>query len=224
MFYRPRQVRSNARDAVQLLNSVKKQLPAIFFPGKNRSFAKHSYMKRLSLIITLLLAVLLLQNCKKDTFTETATSSNTLFAVINDTTWTATNIQASLTYNAATKTKVFTCTGIATNQKVIFNVTATHASNSGSFPLQTFQADGSTITFAYQRANSSGTYLDQGTVGTSGSVQFTAVDSVAHKCSGIFNCIARHNNYDNSGNIVSVTINEVNNGAFNDLPYTFTSN
>jgi hypothetical protein len=214
----------DARYAVQLLNSVKKRVPAIFFPGKNRSFAKQSNMKRLSLIITLLLAVLLLQNCKKDSITEIATSSNTLFAVINDTTWSATDIHASLTYNAASKTKVFSCTGIATNQKVIFNVTATHASNTASFPLQTFQADSTTITFAYQRANSAGTYIDQGTVGTSGSIQYTAIDSVAHKCSGIFSCIARHNNYDNSGKIVSVTINEVNNGAFNNLPYTFTSN
>ncbi len=182
-------------------------------------------MKKLSLIITLLLAVLLLQNCKKDTYTETATSTNTLFAVINDTTWSAVDIQASLTYNSATKTKVFTCTGTATNQEVTFNVTANNAANTASFPLQTFNDDGSTITFGYLRASSSGTYIPQGTVSAgSGTITFTAIDSVARKCSGTFSCIARHNNYDNNGNLVSVTINEVNYGAFNNLPYTFTSN
>ncbi|HZY39706.1 MAG TPA: hypothetical protein VFE53_23790 [Mucilaginibacter sp.] len=182
-------------------------------------------MKKLSLLITLLLAVLLLQNCKKDTITETATSNNTLFAVINDTTWSAVNIQASLTYSSATKTKVFTCTGTATNQEVTFNITANNTTNTASFPLQTFNDDGSTITFGYLRANSSGTYIPQGTVAAgSGSITFTAVDSVAHKCSGIFSCLAKHNNYDNNGNLISVTINEVQDGAFNNLPYTFISN
>jgi hypothetical protein len=182
-------------------------------------------MKKLSLIITLLLAVLLLQNCKKDTITEIATSNNTLFAVINDTTWSAVNIQAALTYNSAAKTKVFTCTGTATNQEVTFNITATNTNNTASFPLQSFQDNASTITFDYLRANTSGTYIEQGTVGAgSGTITFTAVDSVAHKCSGIFSFIARHNNYDNKGNLISVTINEVANGAFNSLPYTFTSN
>jgi len=182
-------------------------------------------MKKLSLIITLLLAVLLLQNCKKDTYTEIATSNNTLFAVINDTTWSAVNIQAALTYNSATKTKVFTCTGIATNQKVTFNITATNTINTASFPLQTFNDDGSTITFGYLRANSSGTYIPQGTVAAgSGTITFTSVDSVARKCSGTFSCIAQHTNYDNMGNILSITTNDVANGAFNNLPYTFTSN
>ena len=182
-------------------------------------------MKKIVLIASLISAVLLLQNCKKDTYTATATSSNTLFAVINDTTWSAVNIQAALTYNAATKTKVFTCTGTATNQEVTFNITATDGTNTASFPLRTFNDDGSTITFAYLRANSAGSYIQQGTVAPhSGTITFTAVDSVARKCSGTFSYISLHNNYDNSGNIVSATINDVANGAFNNLPYTFTSN
>jgi hypothetical protein len=213
------------RNTVQLLNCVKNPVPAIFFPGKNRSFAKQSYMKKLSLIITLLLAVLLLQNCKKDTYTAVATSSNTLFAVINDTTWSAVGIHASLTYNSATKTKVFACTGTATNQEVEFNITATNAINTASFPLQSFHDDSTTITFAYLRANTAGTYIPQGTVAAgSGVITFTSLDSVARKCSGTFSYLAKHTNYDNSGNILSVTINEVANGAFNNLPYTFTSN
>ena len=52
--------------------------------GKSRSFAKQSNMKKLSLIATLIIAVLLLQKCKTDTVTATATSSNTMFAVINE--------------------------------------------------------------------------------------------------------------------------------------------
>jgi len=183
-------------------------------------------MKRLSLIATLILAVLLLQNCKKDTITETATSSNTLFAVINDTTWSATKINASLTYNAAAKTKVFTCTGFATNQEVAFTITATNQTdNSASFPVQSFSDDGVATTFAYLTSTGSGNYVQQGQVTPqSGTIIFTAVDAVKKVCSGTFYFTTTQNNYDGHGNIVSITKNEVFDGAFNNMPYTFTSN
>ena len=65
-------------------------------------------MKKFSLIATLLFAVLLLQNCKKDTVTATTISTAQIIATINDTTWTADTVHAVLTYTAATKNKVFT--------------------------------------------------------------------------------------------------------------------
>src|ERR1700753_127104 len=146
-------------NTAQLLNCVKKAVRVIFFLSKSRSFAKQSYMKKFSLIITFLLAVLILQSCKKDTIIAYATSSNTLFAVINDTTWSASDISASLTYNAAAKTKVFTCTGIGSSKKVAFTITATGQSNTASFPLQTFLSDGAGTNFAYYTATNSGDYV-----------------------------------------------------------------
>lgn len=179
-------------------------------------------MKKLSLIATLLLAVLLLQNCKKDTITETVVSSNTLFAVIDDSTWSATKLNAELTYNSAAKTKVFTCTGFASNKEITFKITAINqTSNTASFPLQTFYSDGVNTTFAYLTATSSaGPYVQQGTVAPqSGIIVFSSVDSVKRQCSGTFSYISTQNNTDGS-----ITIHEVNAGAFNNLPFTFTSN
>ena len=183
-------------------------------------------MKKLSLIITLLSAVLLLQNCKKDSITETVTSSNTLFAVINDTTWSADTIKAAMVYNSLSKTKVLTCTGIAKNKEVNFMVTQPTAINTTGFPLSTFNADAAgTITFSYFAAATANNFVQQGTVAPgSGTISFTAIDSVKRQVSGTFSFISEKNNLDKDGNIISVTINEVSAGAFNILPYTFSSN
>jgi hypothetical protein len=187
-------------------------------------------MKKLSLIITLFLAVLLLQKCKKDTFTETVTSTNTFFAIVNDSTWSADTVTAAMNYYAATNTKVLSATGIADNKEVNFTITQTSAINTAGFPLITFNANPSgSNAFSYYTAekNASGvnTFYEQGTVSSgSGTMQITAVDSVKKQISGTFSFITEKNNYDNNGNITSVTINEVEAGAFNGMPYTFTSN
>ena len=187
-------------------------------------------MKKLSLIVTLLLAVLLLQKCKKDSYTADATSSNTLFAVINDTTWSADTITAAVTYNSLTKSKTFTCTGLAKNKEVNLSVKLVTSGNTPGFPLSTFNADslGNNL-FSYYtyEKNSSGAnvFFQQGTVGIgSGTITFTAVDSVKKVMTGIFSLVSEHKTYDSSGNLLTVTINEVAAGAFNNLPYTYNSN
>jgi hypothetical protein len=182
-------------------------------------------MKKLSLIITLLLAVLLLQKCKKDTYTAYATSGNTMFAVINDTTWSADTIQAVITYNSATKSKVFTCTGIANNKEVNISLTLPTSSNTPGFPLSTFNADvaGNNVFSYYVKGNNGFTEL--GTVAPgSGTIAFTTVDSVKKVLTGSFSLVSEKKNYDNNGNLISVTISEVAGGAFNSMPYTFVSN
>jgi hypothetical protein len=182
-------------------------------------------MKKLSLIITLLSAVLLLQKCKKDTYTAYATSTNTLFAIVNDTTWSADTINAAITYNSAAKTKVFTCTGIANNKKVTFSINIPSSSNTPGFPLNTFFADSAKMyQFAYY-TKGNGDFVEQGAVGPgSGTVVFTAVDSVKKVATGTFSLVSRKYNYDGKGNLISITINEVADGAFNSMPYTFSSN
>jgi len=182
-------------------------------------------MKKLSLIALLLSAVLLLQNCKKDTISATATSSATMFAVINDTTWNAQTINTTITYNAATKSKVINCTAAANNKELSMLVTQANASNSAGFPLNTYNANASgTIAFSYLTKQNNA-YVPLGTVAAgSGTFVITAIDSVKKQMTGTFSFTALKNNYDNSGNIVSVTISEVADGAFNNMPYTFTSN
>ena len=187
-------------------------------------------MKKISLIATLLLAVLLLQKCTKDTVTATATSSTTLFATINDTLWNADTIKASITYSSATKNKVFTCTGIANNKEINMSCTQTNAINTAGFPLIAFNADAAgnnTFSFFMAQKNTSGNYVfvQQGTVAAgSGNITVTAIDSVKKLITGIYAFTSIHNNLDNNGNTISVTVSQVSAGAFNSMPYTFTSN
>jgi len=183
-------------------------------------------MKKLSLIATLILTVLLLQKCKTDSFTASTTSSNTMFAVINDTTWSADTINASITYNAAAKTKVLSCSGIAKNKEVKMSVTLGSNSNTAGFPLNTYNADAAGMnTFAYYTSSGNNVFVQQGTViPGSGTIIIAAIDSVKKQMSGTFSLVAKKVVYDKDGNIVSTTINEVAGGAFNNMPYTFTSN
>jgi hypothetical protein len=214
----------------QLLNSVKKAIPVILFLTKSRSFARESHMKKLSLIAALLFGVLLLQNCKRDTITAVANSSALLFAIINDTTFTPDTVQASITYNSAAKSKVFAVTGTYINQEVNIYATQNNSTNTPGFPLQTYNVNSTPdVAFSYytKQKNPQGVFVftQQGTVAPgSGTVTITAIDSVKKVITGTFSFTAVRNNYDMNGNIVSVYIAEVSQGAFNKLPYTFVSN
>jgi hypothetical protein len=186
-------------------------------------------MKKLSLIIFLFLGVLLLERCKKTEVTETVTSTNTLFATINDTSWSADTITAALNYSSATATKVFTCTGIADNKELNIQVTQTQATNTPGIPLISFTSNASTINFSYATSekNSAGvvTWYPQGAVtAESGFVTFTVIDSVKKVVSGTFNFVTTQIVYNPDGTIYTTTHNQVQAGAFNNLPYKFTSN
>jgi hypothetical protein len=187
-------------------------------------------MKKFSLIAILLVVVLFLQNCKKDVISASTLSNTTLFASINDTTWTADTVNAAITYNSATKTKVFTCTGIAVNKEINILVTQNNAGNTAGFPLGTYNVDAtSNVAFSYytMQKNSSGNlvFAPQGTVNPgSGSITISAIDSVKKQITGTFSFISLKDNYDSMGNILSVNLATVSAGAFNSLPYTFKSN
>jgi hypothetical protein len=182
-------------------------------------------MKKISLIATLLSVVLLLQNCKKDTVTASTTSSEPMIAFINDSTWTATNVKATLNYSPATKAKVFTCTGMSNNQQINLYVTQNNTSNTPGFPLATYTVNTTTdVALSYDFIQN-GVLAPQGVVAPgSGTVIITAIDSVKKVITGTFTFLSIKNNYDNSGNIISVTDAQITNGGFNDVPYTFTSN
>jgi hypothetical protein len=187
-------------------------------------------MKKFYLFVSLFLAILSLQNCKKDTVTATANSTNTFFALINDTTWNADTVLASITYNSATKTKVFSCSGTALNKQVTMSVTLNNASNTPSFPLSTYNVGlTSNVAMSYntKQKDQNGNYvfLPLGTVGPgSGQVIITGVDSVKKVITGTFFLNTVQNYYDNNGNIISVNRQAVTDGAFNQMKYTFTSN
>jgi len=180
-------------------------------------------MKRIPLIVTLLLAVLLLQNCKKDTVTATAASTSILFAEINDTTWHPTAVSAAITYNSALKTKVFSCTGATDTQQVTFSISQA-AGNTTGFPISTFNVDATPAVSMSYNILTNGTYQPDGIViPGSGTVTVTAIDSVKKHITGTFSFTATRNVLLANGGI-SINIAEVSQGAFNGLPYTFASN
>ncbi|MDB4918759.1 MAG: hypothetical protein JWQ54_742 [Mucilaginibacter sp.] len=191
---------------------------------------KQSYMKKIYLFVTFLLAALLLQNCKKDTVTATATSANLFFAVINDTTWNADTVNASITYNSATKSKIFTCSGIGLNKEINMSVTQNNAPATTGFPLATYNVSTTSdvqMSYYTEQKNSAGADVlaPQGTVGPgSGTIIITAIDSVKKIITGTFSCSTMKNNYDSNGNIVSVYRSQISAGAFNNMPYKLVNN
>ncbi len=178
-------------------------------------------MKKISLIATLISAVLLLQNCKKDTVTASTISSEPMIALINDTTWIADTVNATMTYTAATKTKTLSCSGISNNKKINFYITQNSASSTPGFGIDTYTADGKsdTLSYEYPQKNSMGNLvlMPQGVVSPgSGSVSVTTVDSVKKVISGTFYFNSIKSNTDGS-----ITIAAVLQGGFNNVPYTF---
>ncbi len=184
-------------------------------------------MKKISLIVALFSAVVLLQNCKKDSVSATTTSTQPMIAVINDTTWNTDTVKAVLTYNSALKTKVLTCTGTALGKEINFFATQHNATTTAGMALSSYNVNQTTdngIAYLTRIKDDLGNYvyLQQGSVGPgSGSIAVTAIDSVNHTITGTFSFNTLQDNYDGNGNIISVKINEITSGGFNAIPYTF---
>ena len=181
-------------------------------------------MKKIYLFVILISAVLLLQNCKKDTVIASASSTALLFAQINDTTWNPATINAAINFNSASQTKQFVCSGNTTTQQINFSVALSTNANTAGFPINTYNVNTTgNVNMAYNIL-SHGVFAPQGTVGVgSGSIIITAVDSVKKVITGTYSFTSIKNNYDVNGNIASSNIAIISQGAFNSLPYTFNS-
>lgn len=187
-------------------------------------------MKKIYVFAVVLSTLALLQNCKKDIVTATTFSNKTLFAGINDTVWTADTVRASITYNSAAKTKVFSCSGVGKNKEINLLITQNEAGNTSGFPLGSFNVDStSNVVLSYytMQRNSLGGYAlaPQGTVHPgSGTITISAIDSVKRQITGTFSFVSYKNFYDSQGNITAVNTAVITAGAFNNLPYGFVSN
>ena len=187
-------------------------------------------MNKLKLIIYLLLCAFLMQSCKKTSVTATAYTTAAFQANINGSTWAPDTLSTTITYNSATKTKVFNCIGTKDQKQVNLSIILSNADNSADFTIGTFTVDSAaTVAIQYntQQKNSSGNYVfvQHGVVGPgSGSIIVTAVDPVKKQITGTFSFYSRTTTYDGSGNVISVTVDNIFGGEFTDLPYTFISN
>jgi hypothetical protein len=183
-------------------------------------------MKKISLIAVFIITALLLQECKKDTYSAYASAPFSLIATINDTTWTTDTVTAILTYSSASQSKKFECTGTAFNKKVFFSVSQSNQSNTSSFPIANYTNNSTGVTMSYflNTKNSQGTftYIQQGTVAAgSGFVNITAIDSVNNLITGTFSFTSNTNTYSPDGQIISIHDDQIQNGGFTNLPYKF---
>src|SRR5471030_1269936 len=83
----------------------------------------------------LLFVVALLQNCKKEAVnTPAALPKQGMYALINDTAWTAQAVTASLEYNGFSTGKIFTCTGTMGNQMIQLMASQNNVAAGSDFP------------------------------------------------------------------------------------------
>lgn len=176
----------------------------------------------------LLLSAICIQSCKKDVTTSASTTSDKILSAnINGVAWNPDTVSASITYNAATKTKTFSVVGIALQKKVSVSVAVPNSINTAGFPFATYKVDATNnVQLAYYtQAVINGDFTQIGTVEPgSGSVTTTAIDSVKKVITGTYFFTSKKVNKDDNGNIISIDIQQILSGSFTNLPYTFVTN
>ena len=173
----------------------------------------------------LLFAVVLLQNCKKDVAHTAAAAPPTqgMYALINDTAWTAVTVAASLQYTGFSTGKVFTCRGTMGNKMIQLIASQSNVAAGNDFPLGA--ANGNSASFGYYILPVHLNLTEQNpTPGTDAgtSLVITAIDTGKRLISGTFTFPARDSIYDAFGNVILVVKNQINNGLFKQVPYVYT--
>lgn len=190
-------------------------------------------MKNTPVLFLAAMAVLLLQNCKKSSADDaTATTTYKLSATVNGISWTPDTLSATITYNAATKTKIFAFSGNYLQRQVSCAVKLTDATatNTNDFPPSGYNVDANSnplMVYSYWQKNSDGAYVfvPIATAGPNeGTVTVTSVNTQSKLITGSFSFAHKQTNYDSDGNALSITNTTVTSGTFTDLPYNFVSN
>lgn len=190
-------------------------------------------MKKIYYFAILMFAtVLVCQSCKKksdDATTDPATTTNVLQASVNGTSWapTADSMTVTITYNAAKKTKTFYFTGQYYQKQVTGSVTLNNATNTNDFTTGAYYTDAAgavSISYSQLQKNTDGSssWVPIATSGVNdGSITLSSVSGGL--INGSFSCSMRKTNYDNNGNVISVTNTAIASGLFSNLPYKFVS-
>ncbi|HVS90988.1 MAG TPA: DUF6252 family protein [Mucilaginibacter sp.] len=186
-------------------------------------------MNKLRLFVFLLAAGFLIQSCTKDTQSAVAFSNQPFQANINGTSWVPDTVSTTITYNPADQSKTFYCSGQKNQKQVIFSVKLNNSTNTPGFATGTFNIDSVNVFAQYnvQQLNGSGNlvFVPHGAVKPgSGSIVITSVDSVKKQISGTFSFYSRSTQYDNQGNVISTTVDNITAGQFENLPYQFYNN
>jgi len=164
-------------------------------------------MKKIYLSLLLLLVILLFQQCKKGTNNPSGTTpTNKLGAIIDGTTWLTDSVTATLTYDAATKTKVLAFAGTSNQRQISCAITLNNATNTDDFPIGTYTVNLSLnplMVYSVLQKDNNGNYV------------YTPVATAGQNTGKV--------NYDDNGNVVSVTTTVIADGHITSLPYTFIS-
>jgi hypothetical protein len=187
-------------------------------------------MKKLALLALFVVTVLMFQNCKKSSDDTVDTVSPLLQASVNGAAWTPDTLSATVTYNAAAKTKVLNISGTKTQKQVNIVITSSNATNTADFGVTTYTVDATLnplMTYATQQKDATtGAYsfVVQGTADQSGgSITISSIDATNKTITGSFNFSTRKITYDGLGNVVSVSTSTISGGTFTNLPYSFVS-
>ncbi|MDN3547092.1 DUF6252 family protein [Mucilaginibacter aquaedulcis] len=183
-------------------------------------------MKKTQLIMLLLLSAIFIQSCKKDASTTASTTSDKILSAnINGVAWNPDTVSAAITYNAITKTKSFTVSGIATQQQISINIALPNSTSDNTFPLATYKVDStSRVVLKYFTQNTQGGFDQIGVVEPgSGSVIISAIDTDKKLITGTYSFTSKQVNRDNLGNIISINVQQILLGSFTNLPYSFLS-
>lgn len=173
----------------------------------------------------LLFAMALLPNCKKDVAHPTAAAPPTqgMYAVINDTAWTAVTVAATLQYTGFSTGKIFTCRGTMGNKMIQIIASQSNVEAGSDFPLG--PANGNLASFGYYILPVHLNLTEQNpTPGTDAgtSLVITNIDTAKRLISGTFTFPARDSIYDAFGNVILVVKSQINNGFFKKVPYVYT--
>ena len=188
-------------------------------------------MKKIALFALLFVTVLMFQNCKKSSTDTTDPTTTTLMqASVNSVAWVPDTVSATITYNAAAKTKVLSITGTKSQKQITMVVTVNGATNTNDFGITSYTVGSDLnplLSYAVQQKDTNGNYVFvvQGSADQAGgTLSLTGLDAANKKITGTFNFTTRKITYDDKGNVVSVSAATISGGTFTSLPYTFISN
>lgn len=185
-------------------------------------------MKQILVTALAILAISTFQSCKKSADTP-ATAAPQLEALINGTSWAPDTLSAGITYYAATKTKVFNFTGTYKQRLLNCAITVSNAANTNDFTLTTYVVDATgnpLMTYSAQQKDSNGNYVFMPVAtaaANNGTITISSINVASGLISGTFSFSDKKNNYDNNGNVVSITNTVISSGEFTNMPYKFIS-
>jgi hypothetical protein len=179
---------------------------------------------KILLAAALLLVAALLQNCKKETaHTPAAPPQQGMYALVNDTAWTAETVAAILEYDRVSTGKIFTCRGTMGNKIIQFIATQNNVAPGNNFTVG--PVNGNFDSFGYYILPVHRDLTEQNpTTGTTdgASLVITDIDTANRLISGTFKFPQQDTAYDAFDNVTAVQKNQITNGFFKQVHYVYT--